>query len=152
VAESITVTSRSFGPGGAILVDATCDGGDVSPEVTWSSPPDGTKALVVTLDDLDTQGADGTRWLLVDVKPDVRRLKPGVEPAEVAAQLGRNGSGQPGYRGPCPPHRLGHHYSLRVFALDRALELPAPPDREAVNTAMDGHVLGSGELVGTASR
>ena len=51
--ESITVTSKSFASGGSIPIDCTCDGKNSSPDVTWSSPPEGTKALVVTLDDVD---------------------------------------------------------------------------------------------------
>ena len=42
---SITVTSRSLPSDLQIPVDFTCDGKDVAPQLTWSSPPEGTKSI-----------------------------------------------------------------------------------------------------------
>jgi Raf kinase inhibitor-like YbhB/YbcL family protein len=149
--ESITVTSRSFSRGGAIPIEHTCDGGDTSPDVTWSSPPEGTKALVLTFDDTDTAGA-ATRWIVMNINPEARSLKAGADPSTVGGKLARNDKGQVGYTGPCPARHEGHHYTLRVIALDSPLKLDEAADREAVNAAMEGHVLGSGDLVGTVFR
>lgn len=150
--ESIAVTSKSFPSGGSIPIDCTCDGKNQSPEVTWSSPPEGTKALVVTLDDVEASSGLGTRWVVMDVKPEVRALAEGVDVSTVGARLALSDGNEAVYRGPCPPRHEGHHYALRVLALDRPLALPETSDRDHVNAAMTGHVLGSGELVGTASR
>jgi Raf kinase inhibitor-like YbhB/YbcL family protein len=152
VPESITVTSRSFSSGAAIPIDFTCDGSNTTPDVTWSSPPEGTKSLVITLDDLEPLGGNGARWVVVDVKPEARSIRAGEDVAAVGGRLGLNDVGEAGYHGPCPPRREGHHYALRVLALDRALGLPEAAVRDRVNAAMEGHVLGSGELVGTVSR
>jgi Raf kinase inhibitor-like YbhB/YbcL family protein len=150
--ESITVTSRSFSSGGAFPIDCTCDGKNTPPDVTWSSPPEGTQSLVLVLDDLEAPAGSGTHWLVLDVSPDVRSLAAGKDPATVEGKVVQNDKKEASYRGPCPPHREGHHYALRVIALDRKLGLPETAGRERVNAAMEGHVLGSGELVGTSSR
>jgi Raf kinase inhibitor-like YbhB/YbcL family protein len=152
VPESITVTSRSFSSGGPIPIDCTCDGKNTSPDVTWSSPPEATKTLVIVLDDLEPSKGVATRWMIVDVRPEVRSLPAGADPTSIGGKLLLNDSGEAAYRGPCPPRGDGHHFALRVIALDRTLGLPENADRERVNARMEGHVLGAGELVGTASR
>src|SRR5690606_17243813 len=50
---SITVTSTAFSPGSRIPVDHTCDGDDVMPELVLSAPPQGTRSLVIVIDDPD---------------------------------------------------------------------------------------------------
>jgi Raf kinase inhibitor-like YbhB/YbcL family protein len=152
VPESITVTSRSFSSGAPFPIDCTCDGKNTSPDVTWSSPPEGTRSLVIILDDLEAAAGAGTRWLVLDVRPEVRTLPAGADPATVGGKLAVNDRHEASYRGPCPPRWAGHHYAVRVIALDRPLGLPDSADRDRVNAAMAGHVLGSGELIGTASR
>lgn len=152
VAETITVTSKSFSSGTAMPIDCTCDGKNTSPDVTWSSPPDGTQSIAVIFDDLESSTGAGTRWLVIDVRPDARSLGAGADPAIVGGTLGLNDHHEASYWGPCPPHHEGHHYALRVIALDRPLALREDADREHVNAAMNGHVLGSGAIIGTASR
>jgi len=152
IAESITVTSRSFSSGGAFPIDCTCDGKNTTPDVTWSSPPEATQSLVLVLDDLEAPAGSGTRWLVLDVSADARSLAAGSDPASIGGKVVLNDRKEAGYRGPCPSHHEAHHYAVRVIALDRKLGLSDAADRERVNAAMEGHVLGSGELIGTSSR
>jgi Raf kinase inhibitor-like YbhB/YbcL family protein len=133
-------------------MEHTCDGADTAPDVTWSSPPEGTRSLVITLDDVEGSEESATRWVVFDIRPEARSLRAGADPATLGAKLGRTDGKTNGYHGPCPPRHLGHHYSLHVIALDRALGLDDAASREAVNAAMNGHVLASGELVGTVVR
>jgi Raf kinase inhibitor-like YbhB/YbcL family protein len=152
VPESITVTSRSFSSGTAIPMDFTCDGRNIAPDVTWSSPPEATRSLVLTLDDLEAPGGASSRWVVFDIRPEARSLRAGADVTSVGGKLGLNDSGEAGYHGPCPARHEGHHYALRVIALDRVIGVPEGADRDRVNAAMEGHVIGSGELVGTVSR
>jgi len=152
VPESITVTSRSFASGGSIPIEHTCDGNNTSPDVTWSSPPEATRSLVITFDDLEPQAGVPTHWLVFNIRPEARSLRAGADPASVGAKLGQTDGNHAGYRGPCPARRSGHHYSLHVIALDGPLALDESATREKVNEAMEGHVLGSGELIGTVVR
>jgi phosphatidylethanolamine-binding protein (PEBP) family uncharacterized protein len=58
-----------------------------------------------------------------------------------------NISGQPGYMAPCPPVGT-HRYEFRVYALDVGSIQPSTKDKAGVMSAMDGHILSYGELVG----
>uniref|UniRef100_UPI00301E5C7E YbhB/YbcL family Raf kinase inhibitor-like protein n=1 Tax=Staphylococcus aureus TaxID=1280 RepID=UPI00301E5C7E len=63
---------------------------------------------------------------------------------------GRNTRGSMGYFGPKPP--VGdkpHHYHFQVYALDRMLDVPFGADRDQLLQAMQGHVIGKGEVMGT---
>ncbi len=58
-----------------------------------------------------------------------------------------------GYRGPAPPKGHGiHHYHFKLYALDSPLMLKPGMTKEAVEQAIDGHILGTGELIGTYER
>jgi Raf kinase inhibitor-like YbhB/YbcL family protein len=66
---------------------------------------------------------------------------------------GRNSWGTDGYRGPAPPQGHGtHHYHFRLYALDASLHAAQGLDKAGVLGAMQGHVLGEAELVGTYER
>jgi phosphatidylethanolamine-binding protein (PEBP) family uncharacterized protein len=52
-----------------------------------------------------------------------------------------------------PPKGHGvHHYHFRLYALDRELKLEPGLDKNSLLAAMEGHILGVAELVGTYER
>jgi len=52
-----------------------------------------------------------------------------------------------------PPVGHGpHHYHFKLYALDRELDARAGLSKKELLSAMDGHVLAAGELVGTYER
>ncbi len=146
---ALTVTSKSIPADGSIPVDATCDGVDRSPELSWSAPPEGTKTLAVIVDDPDAPSGDFTHWLVFDIRPDVLSLPEGADPADVGATVGINSFHRPGYSGPCPPHGEWHRYVFHVLALDTTLEPRLGADRASLASAMSGHLLAEGALAGT---
>jgi Raf kinase inhibitor-like YbhB/YbcL family protein len=148
---SITVTSRSFASGGAIPVDLSCDGKNVSPQITWSSPPEGTKALVVIVDDPDASAGTFTHWIVIDLPSTELALAEGVDPTSLGAKVAQNDFHNIRYDGPCPPRGYMHQYEFRVFATDYVLPLTESATRADVDEAMSGHVLGAGALIGTFS-
>jgi Raf kinase inhibitor-like YbhB/YbcL family protein len=150
-AAALTVTSKSFASGGTIPVDLTCDGANRSPQITWSAPPQGTKAFALIADDPDAPSGDFTHWVLFNVPADALSFAEGADPTQLGATAGVNGFGQPGYGGPCPPKYEIHHYVFQVYALDSKIDAPAGATREVVESAISGHVLGEGSLVGTFS-
>ena len=101
----------------------------------------------------DANGA----FRLTTTKPDDGAL-PGkykvvIQPAGPGGgQQGKNGFGRFGYGGPCPPPGNAHHYHFHVYALDSALTLQAGASAEELKTAMEGHVVAEGDLVGTFQR
>jgi Raf kinase inhibitor-like YbhB/YbcL family protein len=144
-----TLTSTAFEHGGQIPQRHTCEGEDVSPPLTWSELPDGTRSVALICDDPDAPSGTFTHWVAWALDPDAGGLAEG----EAAPAEGRSGFGTPGYSGPCPPPGHGRHrYFFRLFALDAVPEVASGAGREELERALEGHVLGTAELVGTYER
>jgi Raf kinase inhibitor-like YbhB/YbcL family protein len=149
---SMTLTSPAFSANGSIPSRHTCDGDDVSPALQWSGVPSGTKSLALVVADPDAPDPKAPKmtwvhWVLYDVPPDTKGLpEGGTLPS--GAREGNNDWGKTGWRGPCPP--VGRHrYVHTLYALDTVLPDLAHPTRAKLLKAMEGHVLGTAELIGT---
>lgn len=159
---TIELTSTAFADGEPIPKKHTADGEDVSPPLSWSNLPEGTKELAVICDDPDAPSEQPwVHWVLYNIPPDVTSLPEGVAPAErpdqpQGARQGKNSfpEGQTiGYRGPAPPSGHGpHHYHFRIYALDADLDLEPGLTKARFLKAIEGHILAQGELVGTYER
>lgn len=148
---TLTVTSAGFGANAAIPLNNTCDGSDLSPQINWSTPPDKTKSIAVIVDDPDAPGHEGgtfTHWILWNVKGDTQLIGTGGNGGYSGGIAGTNDFGKLGYSGPCPPKGSTHHYHFRIYALDAAITLKPSDKRSDLDRAMNGHVIGQGDLVG----
>lgn len=147
---SITVTSPSFGEGGRIPVDHTCDGTETIPELVFSSPPEKTRSLVVLVEDFDAQSGMFVQMVAFNVSPETRKLPAGQDLVAVgdAARFGLNDLQVAHYSGPCPPKGESHRYRFRVVALDKMLELSEGTPRGQIDESIDGHIIGEGSLTG----
>jgi Raf kinase inhibitor-like YbhB/YbcL family protein len=151
---AIDVTSAAFEEGGTIPASYTCDGLDVSPPLSWGSVPDGTQTLALIVDDPDAPSGTFVHWVLYNLPPDTGRLPEDVPKQETlpsGAAQGVNGAGSVGYMGLCPPSGT-HRYFFKVYALDTALDLGGRATKEDLLSAMQGHVLAEGRLMGTYRR
>jgi Raf kinase inhibitor-like YbhB/YbcL family protein len=101
--------------------------------------------------DPDAHDGDFTHWVLFNVPGDALNLPEAVDPGSLGATSGNNGFNQTGYGGPCPPKYEIHHYVFELYAVDTKIGSAAGASREAVESALSGHVLGEGSLVGTFS-
>jgi Raf kinase inhibitor-like YbhB/YbcL family protein len=152
VAAEIEVSSSAFEDGEAIPVVYSCDGSDISVPLSWGDPPAGTGAFALIVDDPDAPGGTFTHWVLFNVPPGARQLEegiPGQGQLASGALQGKNGFGEVGYGGPCPPAGAPHHYRFTLYALDGPLDLDAGASKARVLDAMQGHVLAEGRLTGT---
>lgn len=156
---SIKVHSLAFQADRPIPIKHTEDGEDVSPELAWDGLPEGTAELALIVDDPDAPTDEPwVHWVIYKIPPDIEALAEGVPYAEslaapAGALQGVNTWGTVGYRGPAPPAGHGtHHYHFTLYALDRALELESGLDKATLLSAIEGHVLGQGELIGTYER
>jgi hypothetical protein len=145
---SITVTSKAFAANSPIPVEHTCDGRELLPPLTWSAPPEGTKSLALVVEDPDVSSGIFTHFLAYNLAPDTTSLKENADLAAAGATIGANDFGNVLYNGPCPPKGEAHRYRFRIVALDAPLEIHEGATREQVDAAMDGHVLGEGQLTG----
>jgi Raf kinase inhibitor-like YbhB/YbcL family protein len=155
----MTIRSDAFDDGRAIPPRHGEDGEDLSPPLSWSDPPEGTRELALIVDDPDAPRAEPwVHWVLYKIPPDVRTLPEGVPPSPTlttppGALQGKNSWGTGGYRGPAPPRGHGvHHYHFRLYALDAPVRAEKGLDKRGLLSAMQGHILAQAELVGTYER
>jgi Raf kinase inhibitor-like YbhB/YbcL family protein len=144
------VASTAFAEGQPIPQKYTGDGDDVSPPLTWSDPPAGTKSFALICDDPDAPRGTWVHWVLFNLPPTLRGLPEGASAG--AAIDGVSDFGEVGYGGPAPPKGKPHRYYFKVYALDTTLNLPAGASKADVMAACKGHVLSEGELMGTYQR
>jgi Raf kinase inhibitor-like YbhB/YbcL family protein len=156
---SIRITSNAFDAGQRIPTKFTGDGDDVSPALAWSGVPAGAKVLALIVDDPDAPRAEPwVHWLLYKLPPTTGGLPEGVPTDKKLAHLGdalqgRNDFKKIGYGGPAPPTGHGvHNYRFHLYALYHALQLEPGLDKKPLITAMSGHILDEGVLVGTYER
>jgi Raf kinase inhibitor-like YbhB/YbcL family protein len=143
------LSSEAFTHRGEIPRRHTCEGEDVSPALSWTDPPPGSRSLALVVDDPDAPVGTFTHWLAWNVDPAASGLAEG----ESAPSEGTNDFGTGGWSGPCPPRGHGRHrYFFRLHALDAELEVGLEAAREEVEQALAGHVVATAELIGTYER
>jgi Raf kinase inhibitor-like YbhB/YbcL family protein len=140
----LNVTSPSFKPNDNIPTVYTCAGKNIHPALSIGNTPKGTRTFAIILEDPDATKGTFDHWVTWNIPP--------AETIDEAASVGiegKNGGGTIGYTGPCPPAGTGvHHYHFHIYALDTQLDLPVGSSKQALQTAMKGHVLADGELIG----
>lgn len=152
---SFELTSTAFEDGGEIPARFTCEGADLSPDLSWSGLPEGTRSLVLIVDDPDAPDPAAPRmvwdhWVLYQLPPDSGGLPEAVAPENLPAGTleGVNSWGRTGYGGPCPP--IGRHrYFHILYALDTSLPDLDRPTKNRLLEVMAEHILARTELVGT---
>jgi Raf kinase inhibitor-like YbhB/YbcL family protein len=133
----------------------TCEGADVSPPLSWSGVPEGTRSLALIVDDPDAPDPKApmrvwVHWVLYNLPPLATELREDASPGDLpeGTSVGKNDWGRSEYGGPCPP--VGRHrYFHKLYALDTELPDRGPLNKAQLADAMKGHVLGEAGLVGT---
>lgn len=153
--------SPAFRPGGRIPQDYTGDGRDLSPPLSWSQVPQGTKELALICDDPDAPANEPwVHWLIYHIPTTATSLPEGIgsQPGKSSdgLQQGHNSwrTGKTiGYRGPAPPPGHGvHHYHFHLYALDEPIPLSGGATKAELLDAMQGHVLAEAEVIATYQR
>jgi Raf kinase inhibitor-like YbhB/YbcL family protein len=154
-ATELVVISDSFNSGGTIPRQFSCQGENVSFPLSWSNVPAGTQTIAILMQDLDTPRPGFTHWILYNIPPGSREIPGSITTDPVlpdGSVQGRNDAGTIGYTGPCPPAGKPHRYVITVYALDRSLGGSRALDRSEFDTAINGAVIGQGNLSGTYER
>ena len=111
---AFSISSSDFQNGGDIPKKFTCDGADVSPELSWVDPPAGTQSFALIADDPDAPAGTWTHWVLYDLRSGTHNLAenvPKVDQLPDGGIQGRNDFRKIGYGGPCPPPGNPHRKS-----------------------------------------
>ncbi len=108
------VLSSVFTHQGEIPSQYTCEGSDISPPLSWSGTPEGTKSLALIVDDPDAPDPKAPQrtwvhWVLYNLPPTASALAERLAPEKLPSGTGqgKNDWGRTGYGGPCPP--IGRH-------------------------------------------
>lgn len=143
------LTSPLFNDGEPIPPRCGYTAENVNPSLTVGGVPDDARSLALIMDDPDAMEPAGKiwdHWLIWNLDPDLETIPEDWSPSSPTE--GTNDYGEVGYGGPNPPDRE-HTYRFRLYALDDTLELPVGSDREALEKALEGHVLDETLLEGT---
>ena len=151
---AMTLNSPAFQQNGHIPSKYTCEGEDVSPPLAWKGVPDGTKSLVLIIDDPDAPDPKAPKmvwvhWVVYNILPSAKSLPENAGKARLpqGTLLGLNDFKKTEYGGPCPPTGR-HRYFHKLYALDITLDLKRR-DEIADRASNARAVLANAELIGT---
>ncbi|MFO7557229.1 MAG: YbhB/YbcL family Raf kinase inhibitor-like protein [Desulfobacterales bacterium] len=158
--KNLKVKSTAFDEGEMIPSEYTCDGENVSPDLSWKGAPGSVKSYAILVVDPDIPIPkflipEWVHWVVYNIPPEVTSI-PRAFPKEASSvrsvKQGVTSYKKPGYHGPCPPFGT-HRYYFKVYALDITLDLePGKATRKKILAAINGHVLAYGELMGKYKR
>ena len=140
-------------PGGDIPArGANCKGENVSPQLSWSNAPEGTRSFVFVVSDPDAGlGAGITHWVAYGISPETTSFAEG-EASQPSGKYvaGKSTKNIPGFGGPCPPPGSPHHYLFQIVATDLdPKNLPPGLTFAELQEKLKGHRKGESSLVGT---
>jgi len=149
----------SFESGSEIPTVYSSDGANESPPFRWSLPPKTTKELLLLCEDPDAPYEHPMlHWILYNIPKEILSIPQGVEngdspPSIAPVHQGLNGHSERKYFGPQPldGDRL-HHYYFQLFALSRTLSTRELISRDRLIDALQGNIVGYGEIVATDRR
>lgn len=162
----IMTLTAPWAPGAEIPLKYTQAGGEVSPELSWSNPPETVVSFALIVHDVSAPVNPGTddvlHWMVWNIPAASRGLPEGVpRGSQLPDGMRQISATGPNYRGPGalasgPPHV----YVFELFALDSMIDVPAlgptgasvPQTRAAVMAAMATHVRGKAVTAGVFKR
>src|SRR5207244_11821604 len=140
-ADPFTLTSTTFKDGqmmprkvdNNLSNNPNCVGQNVSPQLSWSGVPDGTKSFAILMEDPEGRGGAGVHhWVAYGIPASVTSFAEG-ELSKLSDKYvgGKSTQGVGYFSGPCTPPGTPHHYTFVVIATDfDPKELPAGLTRE----------------------
>lgn len=141
-AADFVVRSPEIKPAGTIAQEQVfngfgCQGGNISPALSWSGAPAGTKSYAVTVYDPDAPTGSGWwHWVVFNIPASASGLpknagNPQTNLLPSGSIQSRTDFGKPGYGGPCPPEGdKPHRYVITLHAL-KVDKLPLDADAPA---------------------
>lgn len=149
----LQVFSSSFAAGGQIPKKYSYKSNNISPQLSWSVGPKGTKSYVVICQDPDAPTQEPwVHWLVFHIPAYITDLKEGLSRTDFSQ--GQNDYKNIGWDGPNPPSGT-HRYYFTVYALDSDLsELQGknPTKVELIKVMQNHNVLAQGTLMGTYTK
>ncbi len=149
------IKSTSFENNGKIMSKYAYDSYNMSPPLTWSNPPLGTKSFVLIMDDPDAPSKVWVHWVIFNIPATSNGFPEGLPKKIVLPDgsiQGINDFNNNGYDGPHPPQGKPHRYYFKLYAIDIMLSLDSSAKKENVEQAIKGHILAETHIIGTYKR
>ena len=140
---------------------------NTSPPLDWTTVPEGTVSIALIMESNQAPGELWSHWVIWNIPAEATGLPEAVATTTDVAAIGPktrqgvNDDKTTGYTGPCPAPvlviddqtrsgraNLVSEYFFRVYALDVELELGPNTTKAQLLEAMEGHVIGAGEIKG----
>ncbi len=144
----LKLTSPAFENNKEIPSKYTSDGEDINPPLEIQEIPEGTKSLVLIVDDPDAPIGTWVHWVLFNI-PIISKIEENSIPN--GAVQGLNDFRKQDYGGPAPPSGT-HRYFFKLYALDTTLDLNEEFKKEDVERAIQEHILAQTQLIGLYSK
>jgi Raf kinase inhibitor-like YbhB/YbcL family protein len=160
---AFTITSSSFKDGerlptkmaGNNKQNPNCVGDNVSPALSWSNPPEGTKSYALMMFDPEGRPPGGvSHWVAYGIPVSVTGFAEGEASKQTEKYVGgKSLMGLPHYFGPCTPPGAPHHYTFTLIATDLEPSALQPGmTRDELIKALEGHAKGATGIIGTFSK
>jgi Raf kinase inhibitor-like YbhB/YbcL family protein len=161
--KAFTITSSSFKDGERLATkmagnnkqNPNCVGENVSPELSWANPPEGTKSYALLMFDPEGRPPGGvSHWVAYGIPVSVTGFPEGEASKQTDKYVGgKSLMGLPHYFGPCTPPGSPHHYTFTLIATDlEPTALQPGMTRDELIKALDGHAKGATGIIGTFSK
>jgi len=153
--DGLKIFSSSFKDGEIMSSKYTCEGENISPEISWGEVPEGVVSLALICDDPDAPSGDFVHWVIFNIPSELNRLPEGMEVKDIlsfGAVQGMTDYGRRGYGCPCPPRGLTHHYHFKLYGLDKMLKVEENITKYELLKKMESHIVAKGEIVGLFKR
>jgi Raf kinase inhibitor-like YbhB/YbcL family protein len=141
--KELILKSPAFEANQKIPEKYTCEGEGKSPPLIVEGVPDEAKSLALICEDPDAVSGIFDHWVVWNIPASTRSIEEGKSPGTEGLNTARD----IGYHPPCPPSG-SHRYTFKIYALDTQLDLSMNSKKKDLEKAMQGHVIGSGELIG----
>lgn len=160
------LTSAEVKAGGGIALEQVfkgfgCEGGNVSPSLTWRKAPKDAKSFALLVHDPDapTGGAGWWHWVVFNIPASATGLDKGAGTADGAklpagSRQAKTDFGAPGWGGPCPPAGHGSHrymFTLHALKTDK-LDIPEGASASLAGFMINANSIGKATLMGRYAR
>lgn len=163
-ADPLLLTSSAFKDGGTLVTknagnmksNPNCVGDNVSPPLSWTNVPVGTKSFAIVMTDPDGRSGLGVvHWVAYGIAANVTSFAENETSSASPKFTGGKGTqGLNVYAGPCPPANTGlHHYTFTLIATDlEPAALPAGLTQAELFAKLEGHSKGASTIIGLFGR
>ncbi|WP_421976364.1 YbhB/YbcL family Raf kinase inhibitor-like protein [Roseivirga seohaensis] len=161
IAQNFTLSSKSLSgqaTNKTFFNNFGCSGDNISPELSWSNPPEGTKSFAVTIYDADAPTGSGFwHWVVFNIPAQSKSISENASSKKslpIGSIESNTDFGAPGYGGPCPPEGdKPHMFIVTVYALKTdKLGLDANATPAVVGFYLNANVIEKSSIVFYAKR